>query len=345
MKLAHATSVTAPLSDIELADIKTFALAQCFKKGQLIFAEGDSADSFYYIEKGRVSVTIAKNEVNEQISVLTPGDYFGEMAILSTNKRNASVTALEETTVLSVDKDKFLEIVQARPEVAEKIYNKFSIRNEELSLKEQLLNSMGICIDNLHVSIKGDPSLRETTFSRERYISVVDPILPQLQDSMAELLLNRCVYRLYLGFNNGEVRVSSVFDPLSTEIHIAQKLTDRGYIDRHFPIISYEDKTNLIRSLYSFITKDSNFTNLPANWRDVFSVSHQQWKPISKSEISNIISKLTDLRAIPNFYVRNINIGIVQDAIRMQFNCDGTHIVNAENFQRFLEENLEVCIQ
>ncbi len=156
------------------------------------------------------------------------------MAILSTNKRNASVTALEETTVLSVDKDKFLEIIQTRPEVAEKIYNKLSIRNEELSLKEQLLNSMGICVNNLHVSIKGDPSLRETTFSRERYTSVVDTILPQLQESMEELLLNRCVYRLYLGFNNGEVRVSSAFDPFSTEIHTAQKLIDRGYIDRQF---------------------------------------------------------------------------------------------------------------
>lgn len=342
MKPALMTSVVAPLSDIELADIKRFAHPQCFKKNQLIFAEGDPADSFYYIEKGSVSVTIDKNGVSEQLSVLKAGDYFGEMAILSTSKRNATVTALGETTVLGVDKDKFLEIVQARPEVAEKIYHKISMRNEELSLKEQLLNSMGICVNNLHVSIKGDPSLRETTYSRERYTSVVDPILPQLQVSMEEMLLNRCVYRLYLGFNNGEVRVSSVFDPLSTEIHIAQKLTDRAYIDRHFSEISYEDKTDLIKGLYNYITNDSNFTKLPVNWQNMFTVSHQQWQPSSKSEISNVIFKLKDLRAIPNFYIRNVSIGIVQDAIRMQFNCDGTHIVSAENYQRFLDENLEL---
>lgn len=342
MKTALAASVTAPFSDIELADIKAFAVPQLFKKSQLIFAEGDPADTFYYIEKGRVSVTIDKSGVTEQVSVLTSGDYFGEMAILSSNKRNASVTVLEETAVLSVDKNRFLEFVKAQPDVAEKIYNKFSMRNEELSLKEQLLNSMGICVDNLHVSIKGDPSLRETTFSRERYTSVVDPILSQLQDSMEELLLNRCVYRLFLGFNNGEVRANSVFDPLSTEIHTAHKLTDQGYLDRHFPPISYEDKTSLIKNLYNNIANDSNFANLPDTWRNIFSASYEQWEPVSSSEISNVISKLTNLRSIPNFYVRNVSISIVQDAIRMQFNCDGTHIVNAESYKRFLEENLEV---
>ena len=252
-------------------------------------------------------------------------------------------TTLFRSTVLGVDKDKFLEIVQARPEVAEKIYYKISMRNEELSLKERILNAMGICVDNLHVSIKGDPSLRETTFSRERYTSVVDPILPQLQESMEELLLNRCVYRLYVGFNNGEVRVNSVFDPLSTEIHIARKLADRAYIDRHFPEISYEEKTDLIKGLYGYITNHSNLKKLPANWQDLFAVSHQKWQTMEKSEVVNVISKLTDLRAIPNFYVRNVSIGVVQDAIRMQFNCDGTHIVSAENYQRFLDENLEVC--
>lgn len=343
MKPTLAASVTDPLSDIELADIKKFAHAQCFKKDQLVFAEGDPADSFYYIESGVVSVAIDTNGVSEQLSVLNAGDYFGEMAILSTSKRNATVTALEETTVLGVDKDKFLEIVRARPDVARKIYHKISMRNEELSLKEQILNSMGICVNNLHVSIKGDPSLRETTFSRERYTSVVDPVLPQLQESLEELLLNRCIYRLYVGFNNGEVRVNSVFDPLSTEIHIARKLADRAYVDRHFPEISYEDKTNLIKGLYNFIAQDSSLKKLPAHWRDLFAVTHQQWQPIEKSEIVNVISKLTDLRAIPNFYVRNISIGVVQDAIRMQFNCDGTHIVSAENYQRFLDENLEVC--
>jgi len=343
MKPARTTSNTAPFSDVELADIKKYAHAQCFKKDQLIFSEGDPADSFYYIEKGSVSVTIDKNGVAEQISVLTAEDYFGEMAILSTSARNASVTALEETTMLGVDKDKFLEIVQARPDVAEKIYHKFSIRNQELSLKEQILNAMGICVDNLHVSIKGDPSLRETTYSRERYTSVVDPILPQLQESMEELLLNRCVYRLYVGFNNGEVRVNSVFDPLSTEIHIARKLADRAYIDRHFPKISYREKTGLIKGLYGYIASHNSLEKLSDNWRELFAVSQQRWQPTPESELTNVISKLTDLRAIPNFYVRNVSIGIVQDAIRMQFNCDGTHIVSAENYQRFLDENLEGC--
>ena len=46
------------------------------------------------------------------------------------------------------------------------------------------------------------------------------------------------------------------------------------------------------------------------------------------------------MRDLPDFYLRNITICIVQDLIRMQFNCDGTQIISAENYQKFLEENM-----
>lgn len=49
--------------------------------------------------------------------------------------------------------------------------------------------------------------------------------------------------------------------------------------------------------------------------------------------------RLATLRTIPNFYLRNFAIRLTRDAVRMQFNCDGTHIVSAEDYPRFLEEN------
>lgn len=52
------------------------------------------------------------------------------------------------------------------------------------------------------------------------------------------------------------------------------------------------------------------------------------------------MSRLDMLKTIPNFYLRNFAIRLTRDAVRMQFNCDGTHIVTAEDYPRFLEENL-----
>lgn len=43
---------------------------------------------------------------------------------------------------------------------------------------------------------------------------------------------------------------------------------------------------------------------------------------------------------MPTYYIRNVTISIVQSIVRMQFNCDGTQIVSAENYQQFLEDNL-----
>jgi hypothetical protein len=52
------------------------------------------------------------------------------------------------------------------------------------------------------------------------------------------------------------------------------------------------------------------------------------------------VFSLPVLRRIQNFYLRNVTISIIRDAIHMQFNCDGTHIVSADDYTRFLEENL-----
>ena len=64
------------------------------------------------------------------------------------------------------------------------------------------------------------------------------------------------------------------------------------------------------------------------------------WEPMSHSEIADILSRLPLLRKIPDFYLRNLTISIIKNTIRLQFNCDGTQIVNAKGLQDFIEQNL-----
>jgi hypothetical protein len=68
--------------------------------------------------------------------------------------------------------------------------------------------------NNLMHSIKGDKSLRESVYNRERAFNSVDENLEQLSQVWLDLLLDTGVYRLVVGLNNAEVRVSSVFDPI-----------------------------------------------------------------------------------------------------------------------------------
>lgn len=211
---------------------------------------------------------------------------------------------------------------------------------EELVLRESIVSATGLNASSLQIGIKGDPSLRETSLERKRYESPVDKVIEPLVVNLEELLLNRSTYRLYIGFNSGEVRTHSIFDPLRQEIHSSDKLADRAYIDRQFPAIGYDDKIRAMRDIYQAIQSSSLFDKIPGYWKNIFVKRHQHWEPMTRDEIHGIMSSIKLMRGLPDVYLRNITICIVQNLVRLQFNCDGTQIISAENYQKFIKDNM-----
>lgn len=213
---------------------------------------------------------------------------------------------------------------------------------EELVLRESILSATGLNLDSLQISIKGDPSLRETSLERKKYESPVDRVIDPLIENLQDVLLNRTTYRIFIGFNSGEIRTNSIFDPLRQEIHAAEKMADKAYIDRHFPKISYAEKIEAMRDIYNVILNSKWFDRFPNHWKNIFIKRHKSWEPMTQDEINTVMSSVKTLRNLPDLYLRNITVCIVQDMIRMQFNCDGTQIISAENYQKFIEQNLPV---
>ncbi len=211
---------------------------------------------------------------------------------------------------------------------------------EELVLRESIVSATGLDKGSLQIGIKGDPSLRETSLERKKYASPVDHVMGPLVENLQDLLLNRGIYRIFIGFNSGEIRTNSIFDPLRQEIHAAEKIADRAYVERHFPAIVYEHKLQAMRDIYAGIKNSNLFEKVPGYWKNIFVKRHESWDPMTQDEIRTIISSLRTMRELPDFYLRNITICIVQNLIRMQFNCDGTQIISAENYQKFIEDNI-----
>ncbi len=211
---------------------------------------------------------------------------------------------------------------------------------EEQILKESIVSAAGLSSDQIQIGIKGDPSLRESAPLRQRYASPVDTVFDELEPNLEELLLNRGVYQLFVGFNSGEIRTNSVFDPLRVEIHEAAKLADPAYVDRQFPKIAYEDKIALMRELYTTLRASKQYNSMPKYWQNILNRRSENWKPLEPENIPHILSTVRALRDVQEYYLRNITISIVQGIVRMQFNCDGTQIIDAHNFRNFLEENL-----
>jgi hypothetical protein len=336
--MAHVQMVDRAVLDTEFQELKRAATRRSFTGDSLIFAEGAGLGYFYIIESGAVAIHIDKSGVSELVAVLSPGSYFGEMAILAQDKRMASAMALGEVVLSCVSQEDFRAFLADHPLLATEIGLNLARRNQDLLLKEKLLSDPQK--DTASVSFKGDPSLRNSAFLRDRYKSVVDGILEKLQPVLEDLLLNRCVYKIFLNLNSGEIRTCSIFEPFKEEIHTAGKFINKGYIDRHFSPTLYTDKVNYIRRVFDFIAGDPLFCRMETGVQQLISQTQQDWSPVPADALAGVIAKLPTLRGVDSFYLRNISISILEDVIRMQFNCDGTHFVSNEGYQQFIEENL-----
>lgn len=93
--------------DIEgLKLLASFSEEVFFDRGELIFEKGDQGDALYVIASGKVKGFTGNREF-----FLESPSYFGEMAILSGEKRTATIEAVEDTTVISIDSKQFKEMI------------------------------------------------------------------------------------------------------------------------------------------------------------------------------------------------------------------------------------------
>ena len=220
-----------------------------------------------------------------------------------------------------------------------------NIQLDNTDLEQQVLQeniSSAVCLNSaqIQIGLKGDPSLRETVMDRCRYESELDNLFTEIEPVFEELLLKRGIYRLFIGFNNNEVRTNSIFDPLREEIHSATALVSKDYINRHFPAIPYAEKTRIMHQLYTALLKSDLYQYMPAHLQSLARKRHEGWQPMDEKDVEKILRNLGRLRSLPEYYLRNFSISTVQSVVRMQFNCDGTQIIHASDFDSFIQENL-----
>lgn len=77
-----------------------------FARGDVVFHEGDPGDTLHLIERGHVAVRVTTEfGATATLRVIGPGEYFGELAVVSPAPRNATITALEPTETLALHRD------------------------------------------------------------------------------------------------------------------------------------------------------------------------------------------------------------------------------------------------
>jgi CRP-like cAMP-binding protein len=93
-----------------------------FPRGQEIFKLGDESTTMYVIRKGYVRIFRRNREEEKTIAVASPGEFFGEMALVDSATRSANVTASDDVSALTITK-RNMEFLEAKyPAVAFRIY-------------------------------------------------------------------------------------------------------------------------------------------------------------------------------------------------------------------------------
>jgi NADH dehydrogenase len=88
---------------------------QHFEPGDIILHQGDFGDSVYVIEEGECEAMRVQNGQPELLATLSPGEYFGEMALLSDSTRNATIRARTAMSVVIIPKADFNKLRQSVP--------------------------------------------------------------------------------------------------------------------------------------------------------------------------------------------------------------------------------------
>jgi len=107
------------MDEQEVAGIRAIMQEMKFKPGQVIIREGESGDLFYVITAGRAEIIIQDADGAELIlREVGPGDFFGELSMLTNKPRVARVRAMDQVTTLALERDAFFDFLRKHAHAA-----------------------------------------------------------------------------------------------------------------------------------------------------------------------------------------------------------------------------------
>ncbi|MHB1564873.1 MAG: Crp/Fnr family transcriptional regulator [Leptospirillum sp.] len=141
-KISATTPLLETLQQIELfkelppddlEEMSSICRLRSYRSGQVIIQEADSGTELFFLVSGSVKIYTEDFEGREMILTIGyPNDFFGEMAIFTNDIRSASVSALETSTLISMEREDFLALLKKNPVIALKILSVMGNRIREM---------------------------------------------------------------------------------------------------------------------------------------------------------------------------------------------------------------------
>jgi CRP-like cAMP-binding protein len=154
------------LPEQDLATIASGLRTRRYRRGEVIFHQGDPGDALHIILTGRVKISSPSDSGVEAIlTTLRPGEFFGSLALLDGAPRSASATAVDATETLILPRDRFRQLVNDWPEIRDHVFAELARELRRLTYH----------VEELHfLDIAGRLAARLARMAEEQGSAVVD---------------------------------------------------------------------------------------------------------------------------------------------------------------------------
>jgi CRP/FNR family cyclic AMP-dependent transcriptional regulator len=115
-----------------------------YRKGRTVFSQGDSADAVFYVQDGKVKVTVISEQGKEAVvAILGTNEFFGEGCLAGQTQRMSTVMTMAESTIVRLEKAAIVRVIHEEPAFSEMFIAHLLSRSIriEADLVDQLFNS------------------------------------------------------------------------------------------------------------------------------------------------------------------------------------------------------------
>jgi CRP/FNR family cyclic AMP-dependent transcriptional regulator len=182
-----------------------------FEKNETVFVQGDAADTVYYIQKGKIKLTvISKHDKEAVVGILGPGQFFGEGCMNGHLLRIATTTAMESCVITGITKQAMKIALHDQPTFSEMFVAYLLTRNSRIEedLIDQLFNSSERRLARMllllsHFGKEGPPQLITPNISQETLAEMIGTTRSRVSHFMNKFR------KLGLISYNGHIEVNS----------------------------------------------------------------------------------------------------------------------------------------
>lgn len=188
-----------PYATEQITTLKDASFVRSYKKGCMVFGEGQRGSELFIIQKGTIKITKVIDKKEVILAILKQGDMFGEMALLEDKPRSAAAIANEDAQLMVISRGNFKKMVTEQPQIitkltillAERIWGTTKlIENANLDdLVGKLYNWLSVELEKANVPINSRDSFK-FNFGLDELIKMVSIPREKVDETLTEFAKN-----------------------------------------------------------------------------------------------------------------------------------------------------------